>query len=122
MTSARLRRAGLDYWPRVQPRVWDDWLSFEKVLPTMGRPRFFSAEGGQSYWDADYADEVVLVFGSEGLGLPPEIRSRYSDQLYSIPMHDEELRSLNLSTSAALVLYEVERQRRASNRGGFQSE
>ncbi len=116
LSSSRLRRAGLDYWPRVAPRVWDDWKTLERQLPAMGSSRFFSPEAPKTYWEGDYSGEVVLVFGSESVGLSKEIRNRYSDQLYSIPMIDPELRSLNLSTTAALVLYEVERQRRASNR------
>lgn len=122
LSESRLRRAGLDYWPRVQPSVWANWPAFEEVLPSLGSASFFSPEAERSYWEANYLGEVVLVFGSESVGLPAEIRTQYRQRLFSIPMFDARLRSLNLSTSAALVLYEVERQRRASNRGPIQSE
>ncbi len=59
-----------------------------------------------------YPERTVLVFGRESVGLPGEIRERYRDRLVGIPMADPELRSLNLSTSVALGLYEVLRQRR----------
>jgi tRNA (cytidine/uridine-2'-O-)-methyltransferase len=111
LDEREVRRAGLDYWPRVDPRVWPSWTAFEERLPDFGEPFFFSAEAERSYWSAAYPERPVLVFGKESVGLPPEIRERYRDRLLKIPMLDPELRSLNLSTSVALVLYEVLRQR-----------
>ena len=73
-------------------------------------PLFFSAEGGCDLWDEPIADKAVLVFGCESVGLPQAIRQRYQEQLVSIPMVDPQLRSLNLSTSVALALYEVRRR------------
>jgi tRNA (cytidine/uridine-2'-O-)-methyltransferase len=107
-----VRRAGLDYWPRVEPRVWPSWAAIEGELAQLGEPYFFSAEGGRSFWDVAYTERAVLVFGPESVGLAPAIRARWRDRLVSIPMADRELRSLNLSTSVALALYEVLRQRR----------
>jgi tRNA (cytidine/uridine-2'-O-)-methyltransferase len=108
-----LRRAGLDYWPRVDPRVWPSWAAFEERLPDLGEPFFFSAEAERDYWSATYPERTVLVFGRESVGLPPEIRERYRDRLLKIPMLDPGLRSLNLSTSVALALYEALRQQRS---------
>ena len=108
-----LRRAGLDYWPRVAPRIWPSWGELETALPDLGEPFFFSAEAKRPFWDVAYPSRVALVFGRESVGLPREIRERYSDRLVGIPMIDPELRSLNLSTSVGLALYEVLRQRRA---------
>ena len=115
-----LRRAGLDYWPRVAPRVWPSFKDLEAVLPEIGEPYFFSAEAAGAvrlFWDVAFPPRVALVFGRESVGLPREIRERYSDRLVGIPMADPELRSLNLSTSVALALYEVLRQRRAGAPG-----
>lgn len=109
-----VRRAGLDYWPRVDLRVWPSWSEIEERLPAMGEPFFFSSEAPRSFWEVQYPQRAVLVFGRESVGLPPEIRDRWSDRLVGIPMLDPGLRSLNLSTSVALALYEVMRQRRAS--------
>jgi tRNA (cytidine/uridine-2'-O-)-methyltransferase len=110
LDEREVRRAGLDYWPRVDPRVWPSWTALEERLPDLGEPFFFSAEGERDYWSATYPERTVLVFGKESVGLAPEIRERYRGRLLKIPMLDPELRSLNLSTSVAVVLYEVLRQ------------
>jgi tRNA (cytidine/uridine-2'-O-)-methyltransferase len=109
-----LRRAGLDYWPRVDPRVWRSWATFEEGLPDLGEPFFFSAEATKSYWEVEYPERTVLVFGRESVGLAPEIRAKWRDRLVRIPMLDPEIRSLNLSTSVALALWEVLRQRQGA--------
>lgn len=111
LDDREVRRAGLDYWPRVDPRVWHSWPEFEAGLPDLGEPFFFSAEGTRSFWDVQYPEQTVLVFGKESVGLPPAVRERWSDRMVSIPMLDPAIRSLNLSTSVALALWEVLRQR-----------
>ncbi len=112
LADKRVRRAGLDYWPRVDPRRWPSWEAFETALPGLGEPYFFTADGELDYWTARYARPAVLIFGSESVGFSAPLRARYRDRLVRIPMQDPELRSLNLSTSVALALYEVMRQRR----------
>lgn len=106
-----VQRAGLDYWERVQPVVWQDWAAIEPNLPELGEPYFFSSEATRSLWDIAFPPRTVLVFGRESVGLPADIRERHADRLVSIPMADPELRSLNLSTSVAIAVYEVLRQR-----------
>jgi tRNA (cytidine/uridine-2'-O-)-methyltransferase len=112
LDERRVRRAGLDYWARVDPTVWDRWKDFEAALPGLGEPYFFSAEAGRDFWSVEYPERTVLVFGKESVGLSPEIRERYRERLVRIPMVDPQIRSLNLSTSVALAAYEVARQRR----------
>jgi len=109
-----VRRAGLDYWSRVDPRIWRSWAELEERISDLGEPYFFSTEGTRSFWDVQYPERTVLVFGKESVGLAPEIRERWRDRMVSIPMLDPEIRSLNLSTSVALALWEVLRQRRAA--------
>lgn len=111
LDEREVRRAGLDYWPRVDPRVWPSWTAFEERLPELGEPFFFSAEAERDFWSVEYPERVVLVFGKESVGLSREIRERYRERLVRIPMLDAGLRSLNLSTSVALGVYEVMRQR-----------
>ncbi len=113
LDAREVRRAGLDYWPRVDPRVWPSWTAFEERIAELGEPFFFSSEATRDYWSVEYPERVVLVFGKESVGLPREVRDRYreQDRLLKIPMLDAEIRSLNLSTSVALALYEVLRQR-----------
>ena len=110
LTQRQIRRAGLDYWPRVDPRVWPSWSALEAEIGEMGEPFFFSAEADRDYWSVDYPERTVLIFGKESAGLAPEIRARYQDRLLKIPIADPEVRSLNLSTSVALAVYEVLRQ------------
>ncbi len=114
LDDREVRRAGLDYWPRVRPRVWPSWESLERRLPDLGEPFFFSAEAPRDLWSVRYPERVALVFGRESAGLPLGLRMRYHDRLVAIPMIDPELRSLNLSSSVAVALYEVLRQRAAA--------
>jgi tRNA (cytidine/uridine-2'-O-)-methyltransferase len=106
-----VRRAGLDYWPKVQPVVWRDWAHFEEALSELGDPYFISPEATRRLWEADLRKPLVLVFGSETRGLASAIREKYRERLVSIPMADADLRSLNLSTCVGIALYEVMRQR-----------
>jgi tRNA (cytidine/uridine-2'-O-)-methyltransferase len=110
LDDKQVRRAGLDYWPRVRLSVWRDWAQFERALPSLGQPYFFSSAGAQTHWAPRYPDRTVLVFGRESVGLPVELLARYAAQTVQIPMRDRHLRSLNLSTAAALASYEVIRQ------------
>jgi tRNA (cytidine/uridine-2'-O-)-methyltransferase len=116
LDDREVRRAGLDYWPRVQPRLWPSWESLEERLPELGDPWFFSTEGGRDLWSVRFPERVALLFGRESAGLPLGVRKRYRERLLAIPMHDPGLRSLNLSSAVAVALYEVLRQRAAASR------
>lgn len=111
LDEREVRRAGLDYWPRVDPRIWPSWAALEERMPELGEPFFFSAEAERDLWSVTFPERVVLVFGRESVGLPGEVRTRWRDRLVTIPMLDREIRSLNLSTAVALAAYEVLRQR-----------
>jgi tRNA (cytidine/uridine-2'-O-)-methyltransferase len=118
LDEREVRRAGLDYWERVQPAVWPDWEALESRLPTLGEPYFYSAGAGRDLWSVAYPESVVLVFGRESTGLPLPLRRRYRERLVAIPMCDPALRSLNLSTAVGVVLYEVLRQRGGAAKPG----
>jgi tRNA (cytidine/uridine-2'-O-)-methyltransferase len=111
LEDRHLRRAGLDYWPRVRLRVWPDWPTIEAELPRLGVPCFFTASAERTLWDVEFPDDAVVVFGRESVGLSPDILARYADRTARIPMVDPGLRSLNISTAAGVVVYEVVRQR-----------
>ena len=65
-----VRRAGLDYWPHVDVRVWKSWEEFEPELPALGEPFFFTTKARRRYWDAELGSgSVVLIFGRETGGL-----------------------------------------------------
>jgi tRNA (cytidine/uridine-2'-O-)-methyltransferase len=113
LRDRQVKRAGLDYWEHVQPRVWPDWDAFERELPSLGDPYFFSARAKRLFWDAPLGASlnIVLIFGGETAGLPPELHERYGDRFVGMPILSPHVRSLNLSTAVALALYEVMRQR-----------
>lgn len=106
LSERRVRRAGLDYWERLAPRVHESLDAFLLALPEGEPVLAFSAEGARAHWDAPYAPDAWLVFGSESSGLPSELRERWRDRLYRVPMRPAA-RSLNLSSAAAVVLYEA---------------
>ena len=110
LDERQVRRAGLDYWEHVDLRVWPGWDAFERELPSLGTPYLFTARAERRFQDVAYAKPAVLIFGRESVGLDPQILARHAAGTLAIPMLDRELRSLNLSTSVALALYEVRRQ------------
>jgi tRNA (cytidine/uridine-2'-O-)-methyltransferase len=111
LDDKQVRRAGLDYWPRVRLRVWRDWEALEAALPSLGTPFYFASSAARPYWDVRYPEDTVLIFGRESVGLPAALLEGNAERVVGIPMEDPALRSLNLSTAAALAAYEVVRQR-----------
>ncbi len=116
LDARELRRSGLDYWPRVRPRVWDSWEELEPALASLGEPFFFTAEAPRDLWSAHFPPRTVILFGRESVGFPLPIRERYRGRLLSIPMKDPDLRSLNLSTCVGMAAGEVVRQHRSTTR------
>lgn len=108
LSESRLRRAGLDYWKRLSPRVHESLDRFLAVLPEDAPLLAFSAEGEKTHWEASYREDSWLVFGGESGGLPAQLRERWRDRLYRVPMV-ADTRSLNLSAAAAVVIYEAQR-------------
>ena len=112
----RLRRAGLDYWRHLAWEAVDDWDSLVARLanPT---PWFFSKTADTPYTDARFQPGDVLVFGSESQGLPPSLLAAHPERTLRIPIRPEA-RSLNLSVSVGVVVYEARRQILAEDEGG----
>jgi tRNA (cytidine/uridine-2'-O-)-methyltransferase len=113
LSERQVKRAGLDYWEHVDPRVWPSWAVFENELPALGEPYFFSAKAKRLLWDVPLGEpsDVVLIFGGETTGLPPELHKRYAERFVGMPILSTLVRSLNLSTAVGIALYEVIRQR-----------
>ena len=109
-----LKRAGLDYWPSVKLHVHPPEMPLARVLADVPPElvAYYSSHGERVYTDfAPPADvEPWFVFGREADGLPPEVLEAHEEQTYKIPITDN-VRSLNLSNSVAIVLYEAWRQR-----------
>ena len=112
LDDREVKRAGLDYWPRVQPRLWDSWTDFEAALAGLGPPAFFSPTAGTPFWDADLTAPRTLIFGSETRGLSGQILSDYQSSLFAIPQQMNSVRSLNLSTAVGIAIFEALRQSR----------
>lgn len=109
LDSAQIRRSGLDYWPKLDLRLHADFEVFLDAVPEGAGLFLFSAEGAGSYWDAVFGAGDFLVFGKESAGLPAQLRERFRDSLYRVPV-SSQVRSLNLGTAAGIVLYEALRQ------------
>ncbi|MCM1194678.1 MAG: tRNA (uridine(34)/cytosine(34)/5-carboxymethylaminomethyluridine(34)-2'-O)-methyltransferase TrmL [Firmicutes bacterium] len=104
-----LKRAGLDYWKDCEIHYWDSFDELRSVYADKDF-YFFSTKAKQSHSDPEYNEDVFLVFGKETKGLPEKlIHDNYSNAV-RIPMI-ADTRSLNLSNSVAVAVYEVLRQR-----------
>ncbi len=108
LNDDELKRAGLDYWDRVDLWLHPYWRAFREAV-SRDRCLYFSAHGERSYVEAPYAEKSVLVFGNETEGMPQRIREKHPDRLFRIPMQDG-IRNLNLATAVGIVLYEGVRQ------------
>ncbi|MDZ8119252.1 tRNA (cytidine(34)-2'-O)-methyltransferase [Pontiella agarivorans] len=105
-----VRRAGLDYWDSVDLHVYPDFGTFLEKN-SKGRKFFFSTAGKKIFHDAAFEPGDFLIFGNETYGLPDEIiDAQPSDQVLNIPIRLDNVRSLNLSNCAAVVLFEALRQ------------
>jgi len=105
-----LRRAGLDYWQHLEWEVVDDWPTLVSRLPDR-RHWYFSKKASHLYTDMRLATGDVLVFGCESQGLPEELLAQHEERCLRIPTRTE-VRSLNLSNSVAVAVYEALRQSR----------
>jgi tRNA (cytidine/uridine-2'-O-)-methyltransferase len=111
ISDRQLKRAGLDYWPYVKLYRHSSWETFyETAIIEGGRLIGFSASGpDSSYWKFQFQSDDWLLFGSETSGLPTHVLEKCASVVH-IPMSRTHVRSLNLSVSAALGLFEARRQ------------
>lgn len=106
LDSRQIKRAGLDYWPKVDLKVWEDFDVFvNHLMPEAKEIALFTKRGVQPYWQMPPVKRAVLIFGSETRGLPTEILHRFPGLTYYIPTTDR-IRCLNLSTAVGIALYE----------------
>ncbi len=108
ISSKRLKRAGLDYWDKLDITYYDSLDSFFD-LHKSDELYLFSSKGNRSYTVPKYGKGCFLIFGKESVGLPEELLKKYPDRCVRIPMRNT-LRCLNLSNSVAIGAYEVLRQ------------
>lgn len=110
-----VRRAGLDYWKHVNLvqhsdfDAWQAWWSENEP----GAPFFLLSKKAKSdFYDIEFPPRAAFVFGRETLGLPEALLEKHEDRAFRIPMFSEKIRSLNLSNTVAVVVYEAIRQQR----------
>lgn len=103
-----IRRAGMDYWDKLDVRTYLDYEDFLQQNP--GAKIYFATTKGQRlYTEIRYEEDCYLMFGKESAGIPEEILVKHPDRCIRIPM-GKDIRSLNLANSVAIVLYEALRQ------------
>lgn len=108
LSDRYLRRAGLDYWPMASVRVHDDFAALRREIPAA--PLYlFTTKGARPFTSYAYEADAMLVFGRETAGLPEKLLEKFPDRCARIPMR-QGARSLNLSNSVAVALYEALRQ------------
>lgn len=107
--NAKLKRAGLDYWDKLDITFYDGLDDFYAKHPDI-TVYYFSTKAKHKYSDVAYPDDAWIMFGKETKGLPEELLYKNPDTCVRIPMRDQ-LRSLNLSNSVAIAVYEILRQR-----------
>ncbi|MBC7899766.1 MAG: tRNA (cytidine(34)-2'-O)-methyltransferase [Saprospiraceae bacterium] len=109
MDDRTLKRAGLDYWDHVNLRRHIDLERLYDSLPN-SRFLYITTKTDRYYTDWQFASNDCLIFGRETRGLPEEVLASNSDHCLTIPMPNKKVRSLNLATSVAILLYEALRQ------------
>jgi len=107
LSSREVKRAGLDYWPKVKLSVWDNFHTFyTKCQIKKEEVVMFTKTGKNSVWSLPQPQKLFLIFGSETNGIPEKIRKQFGEEsTYHIPIR-HTIRSLNLSTSVGIALYE----------------
>ncbi|WP_146430256.1 tRNA (cytidine(34)-2'-O)-methyltransferase [Blastopirellula retiformator] len=108
VNDRELKRAGMDYWQHLEWEVVDDWNHLRQRLPDT-RFYYLTKTAKRSYTTVDFQLADAIVLGAESKGLPPELLAETPDNNISVPMRTE-VRSLNLSATAATVAYEAVRQ------------
>lgn len=103
-----LKRAGLDYWDKLDVTIYDSFRDFVDKNPG-AKIYMATTKAARSYTDVKFEDDCYIMFGKESAGIPESILKEYQDTAVRIPMWGE-IRSLNLSNSVAIVLYEALRQ------------
>lgn len=105
ITDKRVKRAGLDYWPNLEWQYYEGFNEWFDSVEDKSRVFYFSTKVTKSYLDVEYKHGDWLVFGKETKGLDPNIIAENPEQVVTIPMPGK-VRSLNLSNSVAIALFE----------------
>jgi tRNA (cytidine/uridine-2'-O-)-methyltransferase len=104
-----VRRAGLDYWEKLDKRVWESIDEFFEHNEITDNAYFATTKTDKPYFKANFKKGDYIFFGSETAGIPEKILNKYKNQNITIPM-TKDGRSLNLAISTGIVLYDAIRQ------------
>ena len=108
--DTNVARSGTRYWKYVNLNQYDNWGHFiDQNRPKKEEIFFFEETGETSFYDAQYPRNAYLVFGCESKGLPKSIRKTMNDRIFSLPMKNETVKSLNLANAATAVVYQAMR-------------
>lgn len=108
ISDKAVKRAGLDYWPKLDVTVYESYEDFLERNPG-AKIYYATTKGPQTYVDVQYEEDCFIMFGKESAGIPEEILVKHPDTAVRIPMIGD-IRSLNLGNSVAIMLYEALRQ------------
>ncbi|MBQ3912750.1 MAG: tRNA (cytidine(34)-2'-O)-methyltransferase [Lachnospiraceae bacterium] len=108
LAEKELKRAGLDYWPKLKYKVYENYADFLEQNPG-ARIHFATTKAKKVYTAASFEQDDYIMFGKESAGIPEEILLENQEMCIRIPMIGD-IRSLNLGNSVAIVLYEALRQ------------
>ena len=113
LSEKALKRAGMDYWKDLDVTTYLDYEDFVEKNPN-AKIYYATTKALKTYTDAQYEDDCYIMFGKESAGIPEEILHENKENSIRIPMNPS-IRSLNLSNSVAIVLYEALRQQNFAN-------
>lgn len=110
ISDKRVKRSGLDYWPHIRLVEFANWHAFLDIRDPRANQLFlFEEYAARSFYEPDYPEDAYLVFGRETKGIPTEIVEAHREQMVSLPMRSDKVRSLNLANTVAAAAYQAVR-------------
>jgi tRNA (cytidine/uridine-2'-O-)-methyltransferase len=106
ISDKAIKRAGLDYWKKLNPTVWENFEKFLKSVPDKKRMFFATTKTETLYFENSFCEGDYILFGSESRGISAHILQDFKNQTITIPM-GKEGRSLNLAMSVSIILYKA---------------
>lgn len=106
LNDKRLKRAGLDYWKHISLNIYENIEDFY-LKNKEANMVYFSTSATKNYTSIDFQDNMFFLFGKESVGLSKEIINNNLDKLYTIPIYNKHVRSLNLANAVSIVVYEA---------------
>ena len=106
LNDKRLKRAGLDYWKHISINIYENIEDFY-LKNNEANMVYFSSSATKNYTSINFQDNMFFLFGKESVGLSKEIINNNLDKLYTIPIYNKHVRSLNLANAVSIVIYEA---------------